>query len=84
MGLHCAGQAHAECLHRKLQGRPRDELLNETLFTSLAQIRIALGCWRADYNDDRLGRNYSDVRDTIQEFMRRGVVVRTVINGLQA
>jgi hypothetical protein len=49
-------------------GRPRDELLNETLFTSLAQTRIALGCWRADYNDDRLGRNYSDVRDTIQEF----------------
>jgi DNA invertase Pin-like site-specific DNA recombinase len=31
---------------------------------------------------DRLGRNYSDVRDAIQEFMRRGVVVRTVINGL--
>ena len=31
---------------------------------------------------NRLGRNYSDVRDTIQEFMRRGVVVRTVINGL--
>ena len=30
---------------------------------------------------DRLGRNYSDVRDTIQEFMRRGVIVRTVING---
>jgi DNA invertase Pin-like site-specific DNA recombinase len=29
---------------------------------------------------DRLGRNYADVRDTIQEFMRRGVVVRTVIN----
>lgn len=31
---------------------------------------------------DRLGRNYSDVRDTIQEFMRRGVVIRTVINNL--
>ena len=31
---------------------------------------------------DRLGRNYSDVRDTIQELMRRGVVVRTVINNL--
>jgi putative DNA-invertase from lambdoid prophage Rac len=31
---------------------------------------------------DRLGRNYSDVRDTIQEFMRRGIVVRTVINNL--
>ena len=31
---------------------------------------------------DRLGRNYSDVCDNIREFMRRGVVVRTVINGL--
>jgi putative DNA-invertase from lambdoid prophage Rac len=31
---------------------------------------------------DRLGRNYSDVRDTIQDLMRRGIVVRTVINGL--
>ena len=26
-------------------GRQRDELLNETLFTSLAQARVALGCW---------------------------------------
>lgn len=31
---------------------------------------------------DRLGRNYQDVTDTIREFMRRGVVIRTVINGL--
>jgi putative transposase len=31
-------------------GRLRDELLNETLFSSLAQARVALGCWRADYN----------------------------------
>src|SRR3954451_13626491 len=34
-------------------GRLQDELLNETLFTSLAQARVALGCWRADYNDTR-------------------------------
>jgi putative transposase len=34
-------------------GLLRDELLNETLFTSLAQARVALGCWRADYNDAR-------------------------------
>ena len=34
-------------------GRLRDELLNETLFTSLAQARVALGCWRTDYNDTR-------------------------------
>jgi len=34
-------------------GRLRDELLNETLFTSLAQARVALACWRTDYNDNR-------------------------------
>ena len=34
-------------------GRLRDELLNETLFTSLTQARVALGYWRADYNDRR-------------------------------
>src|SRR3954451_8980828 len=31
---------------------------------------------------DRLSRNYADVCDTIREFMRRGVVIRTVINAL--
>lgn len=31
---------------------------------------------------DRLGRNYQDVTETIRELMRRGVVVRTVINAM--
>ena len=31
-------------------GRLRDELLNETLFRSLAHTRAALEAWRADYN----------------------------------
>ena len=31
---------------------------------------------------DRLGRNYRDVCDVIEDFMRRGVVIRTVINGM--
>jgi len=31
---------------------------------------------------DRLGRNYTDVVDTIRELMRRGVVIKTVINGM--
>jgi putative DNA-invertase from lambdoid prophage Rac len=31
---------------------------------------------------DRLGRNYADVTEVIREFMKRGVVIRTVINGL--
>lgn len=31
---------------------------------------------------DRLGRNYRDVTGTIREFMGRGVIIRTVINGM--
>ena len=31
---------------------------------------------------DRLGRNYSDVTEVVRGFMQRGIVVRTVINGL--
>ncbi|WP_043623620.1 recombinase family protein [Ensifer sp. ZNC0028] len=31
---------------------------------------------------DRLGRNYRDVTDTIEEFIRRGVVIRTIINNM--
>lgn len=31
---------------------------------------------------DRLGRNYQDITDTIRHFMRQGVVIKTVINGL--
>lgn len=31
---------------------------------------------------DRLGRNYDDVCETIREFMKRGVVIKTVINGM--
>lgn len=34
-------------------GRLRDELLNETLFTSLAQARVTTALWRADYNTAR-------------------------------
>jgi putative transposase len=34
-------------------GRLRDELLNETLFSSLAQARVVLAAWRADYNGTR-------------------------------
>jgi putative DNA-invertase from lambdoid prophage Rac len=31
---------------------------------------------------DRLGRNYTDVVDAIRELMRRGVIIKTVINGM--
>ena len=31
---------------------------------------------------DRLGRNYGDVTDTIREFLKRGVTIKTVINSM--
>jgi putative transposase len=34
-------------------GRLRDELLNETLFSSIAYARVILAEWRADYNAHR-------------------------------
>ncbi|MGR7994748.1 IS3 family transposase [Xanthobacter sp. ZOL 2024] len=34
-------------------GRLRDELLNETLFSALSQARATLGRWRSDYNGSR-------------------------------
>jgi len=37
-------------LCESFNGRLRDELLNETLFRSLAHARIALEDWRRDYN----------------------------------
>ena len=37
----------------RFNGRLRDELLNETLFPSLAHARATLADWRTDYNVDR-------------------------------
>lgn len=58
----------------------------------MARVRSPQGCRLFDLlrSDDtlvvrwvdRLGRNYQDICDTIREFMRRGVVIRTVINGI--
>ncbi len=31
---------------------------------------------------DRLGRNYRDVCDTVRSFMDRGIIIKTVINGM--
>ena len=53
LALHRPGQANAKWLIESFNGRLRDELLTETLLTSLAQARVALGSWRADYNVNR-------------------------------
>jgi len=34
-------------------GRMRDELLNETVFTSIAQARAVISAWKTDYNTTR-------------------------------
>ncbi|ESX19232.1 hypothetical protein X765_32205 [Mesorhizobium sp. LSHC440B00] len=63
--------------------RLRDELLNEMLFTSLAQARAVLASWRTDYN---FNRPHSRLRwHTPFEFAqtltpRRGTALRTMIS----
>jgi DNA invertase Pin-like site-specific DNA recombinase len=60
-------------LHTRLVERPE----GRRLFDKLRRGDILVVRWV-----DRLGRNYEDVCDTIRDFMRRGVVIKTVINGM--
>jgi putative DNA-invertase from lambdoid prophage Rac len=57
--------------------RLRDRTEGKRLFDMLRSGDTLVVRWV-----DRLGRNYQDVSDTIREFMRRGVVIRTVINNM--
>lgn len=50
-------------------GKLRDELLNETIFTSLPQARAVLADWRTDYNTRRPHSGLSNI--TPQEFADR-------------
>ncbi len=34
-------------------GRMREELLNETMFRSMAHARVVIRAWAADYNEER-------------------------------
>src|SRR5262249_7597069 len=52
MTLHRTWQADPNALIESFDGRLR-ELLNETLFTSLAQVRDVLASWKDGYNDVR-------------------------------
>jgi putative transposase len=47
------GKPQQNAFVESFNGRLRDELLNETLFTSLAHARAALAAWREDYNHVR-------------------------------
>jgi putative transposase len=47
------GKPQQNAFIESFNGRLRDELLNETLFASLAHARAALGAWMIDYNTIR-------------------------------
>jgi putative transposase len=47
------GKPQQNAFIESFNGRLRDELLNETLFSSLAHAREALAEWRLDYNTIR-------------------------------
>ena len=47
------GKPQQNAFVESFNGRLRDELLNETLFTSLGHVREALAAWRIDYNTVR-------------------------------
>jgi putative transposase len=47
------GKPQQNAFVESFNGRLRDELLNETLFVSLAHVRAALDDWRDDYNTVR-------------------------------
>lgn len=47
------GKPQQNAFIESFNGRLRDELLNETLFTSLAHARTALNAWKNDYNTVR-------------------------------
>ena len=47
------GKPQQNAFVESFNGRLRDELLNETLFTSLGHVREALSVWRIDYNTVR-------------------------------
>jgi putative transposase len=47
------GKPQQNAFVESLNGRVRDECLNETLFTSLAHARAVLGRWQADHNHVR-------------------------------
>tara|TARA_B110001454_G_C12313895_1_gene264840 strand:+ start:109 stop:336 length:228 start_codon:yes stop_codon:yes gene_type:complete len=51
---------------KSVNGKSRDEHLNECWFQTLHQARMAVAFWRTDYNEVRphssLGRKATDVR----------------------
>jgi putative transposase len=64
-------------------GRLRDELLNETLFRSLAHARAALEVWRTDYNTARPHSRLGWMSPVIYAAARRSAALRSTDGSAQ-
>jgi len=64
-------------------GRLRDELLNETLFRSLAHTRAVLEAWRADYNNTRPHSRLGWMSPTTYAAHRRSAALRSTDGSAQ-
>ncbi|WP_423227743.1 integrase core domain-containing protein [Shimia aestuarii] len=53
LALHRTGKTTQNAFMESLNGKLRDECLNETLFSSLAEPRETLKPWQEDYNNHR-------------------------------
>ena len=70
--------ASTETFVREQHGHPTEARLPlAPLFDKLRKGDVLVVRWV-----DRSGRNYADLVDTVREFMRRGVVIRMVINNM--
>jgi putative DNA-invertase from lambdoid prophage Rac len=72
--VRCEGQYRAlRCVRTRLVERSEGRRLFDKLRAGdVLVVRLV----------DRLGRNYDDVCETIRDFVRRGVVIKTVMNGM--
>jgi putative transposase len=64
-------------------GRLRDELLNETLFRSLAHARTVLEAWRTDYNEQRPHSRLGWMSPSIYAAARRSTALRSIDGSAQ-
>lgn len=65
------GKPQQNAFIESFNGKLRDEFLNETAFSSLAETRLVLAAWKHDYNSNRLHSSLGWL--TPSEFANRNV-----------
>src|SRR5262245_10259901 len=76
---HPSWQTRAECPHRVIQRRLRDECLKVHQFVSLEDAREKIEAWRLDYNQQRPHSALGHL--TLSEFVTHRQETRTAANG---